>query len=1052
MVFVTATLGCKPIDDYLQVGNKFAAADLSPIAVLENAPSGASNTSTLAVSVTGASVISYRHKVGAASTTDCAIEAGYSTTAASTSAPISDSVASVPEGMVTLCVLATSSMGIEQRLSSATMSSWTKDITPPTLSYAAAGGDFIDASTQSAFLLNGTCSDEGRTIAISGSITTTATCASGAWSKNVDLSSQSDGPLTLNFNLLDAAGNSATPVTANVAKDTGPTAFISFSKLDNSIIEADTATSFTVQTTVAKLYDTQVSYILSGTATTGVDHDLAGGSVTLPAGQTSATVNFNIINNALVESERRLVVSLAKSNRTNVKLGTAASQMIDIQDDDSGAYNTLLSVSAGQGSSTCVVFTGGALKCWGQNNYGQLGDGTMTDRTSPVPIDAGTSYAAVVNGGGPSACGLTSAGVVKCWGWNGGGQLGDGSTSQRLAPSVTDGGAIYKSVVGGSGPHHCGINAADQLRCWGYNPYGQIGDGSISTRATPATIDSVTYKSVSIGANHTCGVTTGGVLKCWGDNSAYQLGDGTTTASLTPKTVDAGTLYLSVVSGSNNNCAITTGHALKCWGNNFSGQLGNGTTTALTTPTPIDVGTSYFAAAASAAGGYTCGITTGYSLKCWGTNAYGQLGDGTKVSSLVPIVIDPATTYNFITISGDHACAVPVAGGLKCWGSNSGSQVSAKPSYEVVPVQVNAATTYTSLSRADRHSCAVATGGSLSCWGDNSAGQIGDGSTTPRISAVAIDPKMTYATVSVARAHSCGITTSGALKCWGENAYGQLGDGTIINRLSPITIDSPTKFTRVATALRATCAITTAGVLKCWGDNSGSQLGDGTATNRLSPAIIDTGTTYSEVSVSRNFACGITTSKALKCWGTNAGSQLGDGTVTTRTTPTPIDALTAYAKISTSKSEFGNYTSCAVTDGGALKCWGDNSFGQIGDGTVVNRATPTPVDAGTSFSSVAYGYLTACATTTGGLLKCWGYNSQGEIGDGSTTARGAPVLVDGGTNYLEVKTAYETSCGITTAGALKCWGDTADGLFSRADRTIMPTPISNLFAPPALTF
>ena len=186
--------------------------------------------------------------------------------------------------------------------------------------------------------------------------------------------------------------------------------------------------------------------------------------------------------------------------------------------------------------------------------------------------------------------------------------------------------------------HTCGINPTGGLRCWGWNLYGRLGDGTTTDRLTPTTINSgTTYTAIAAGGHHTCGITTSGGLKCWGRNEYGQLGDGTTTNRHTPTTIDAGTTYQAIAAGVWHTCGITTSGVLKCWGWNLYGQLGDGTTTNRLTPTTIDAGTTYTAIATNSL--HTCGVTTTGVLKCWGWNEYGQLGDGTTSQRYTPFVI-----------------------------------------------------------------------------------------------------------------------------------------------------------------------------------------------------------------------------------------------------------------------------------------------------------------------------------------------------------------------------------------------------------------------------
>ena len=193
---------------------------------------------------------------------------------------------------------------------------------------------------------------------------------------------------------------------------------------------------------------------------------------------------------------------------------------------------TFTAVSAGT-LYTCGVTTAGAAYCWGFNGSGQLGDGTATTQLSPVLVAGGVSFAAV-SAGDNHTCGVTAAGAAYCWGDNTSGQLGDGTTTNRLTPVLVAGGVSFAAADAG-GSHTCGVTAAGAAYCWGQNFYGQLGDGTTTGRSSPGLVaGGVNFAAVSAGDVQTCGVTAAGAAYCWGNNFYGQLGDGTTIDRLTP--------------------------------------------------------------------------------------------------------------------------------------------------------------------------------------------------------------------------------------------------------------------------------------------------------------------------------------------------------------------------------------------------------------------------------------------------------------------------------------------------------------------------------------
>lgn len=277
--------------------------------------------------------------------------------------------------------------------------------------------------------------------------------------------------------------------------------------------------------------------------------------------------------------------------------GTGATKYAPALIDDGGT-STYVDIATGSYHG-CAVSTAGVLKCWGDGWDGKLGNGDATGATqnSPVTADPGTTYKRVAAGRNHT-CGITTSGALKCWGTNGAGQIGDTTTtSPRTTPVTIDVGTTYKEIAAGEDTT-CGITTAGVLKCWGSNGDGQIGDNSQTDRPTPTVVDSgTTYTKVSVGGTyniHTCAITTAGVLKCWGDNSAGQLGIGSTTRALTPTTVESGTTYREVAAFWTSSCGITTAGVLKCWGANGSGQLGLGNTNnVVANRSPQTVGSGY---------------------------------------------------------------------------------------------------------------------------------------------------------------------------------------------------------------------------------------------------------------------------------------------------------------------------------------------------------------------------------------------------------------------------------------------------------------------------
>jgi alpha-tubulin suppressor-like RCC1 family protein len=335
-----------------------------------------------------------------------------------------------------------------------------------------------------------------------------------------------------------------------------------------------------------------------------------------------------------------------------------------------------------------------------------------------------------VSAGSSHSCAVLSSGAVQCWGNNDTGQLGNGSTTTSTIPVNVSGISKATSVSAGY-VHSCAVLSSGAVQCWGNNDSGQLGNGTTANSTIPVTVAGISNATtITVGHAHTCALLGSGATQCWGNNAAGQLGNGTTTTSNSPVAVTGISDATSISAGYAHTCALLSSGTVQCWGANNVGQLGNGTTT--NSNIPVSVSGISNAISISAGGGHTCAVLSSRAVKCWGNNGDGQLGNdkfGQSTSS--PVVVSGISNASSVSTGQYHSCAVLSSGAVQCWGDNSYGRlgINSSTSFSGIPVTVNGIANATSVSAGYSHSCAVLSSGAVQCWGDNFIGQLGNGTT-----------------------------------------------------------------------------------------------------------------------------------------------------------------------------------------------------------------------------------------------------------------------------------------------------------------------------------
>jgi alpha-tubulin suppressor-like RCC1 family protein len=680
------------------------------------------------------------------------------------------------------------------------------------------------------------------------------------------------------------------------------------------------------------------------------------------------------------------------------------------------------SITQGAAHFAAIRTTDGALFAWGGNAGGQLGDGTTIDKSAPTKI--GNNSWSIVTAGTSHTVAIDTTGALYAWGNNGNAALGDGTLLSRSSP-VKIGTSSWSSVSAGLS-HTTGTTTNGGLWAWGYNNVGQVGYfNGFTTYSTPTQIGFIggyySFKQVaaSVDGFFSAGITTEGALYTWGLGTTGQLGDNTAATKSSP--VKIGTSSWSVVSvGGTHMAAIDSTGALYAWGLGTSGQLGDNT--AVSKSSPVKIGTSSWSSV-SAGALHTTATDINGNLFTWGSNSTGQIGDGTSVTRSSPVLIPIITTPNWKQLvtnpTGDLTAGITTTGALYTWGLGTSGQLGDNTAVsKSSPVKIGSSS-WSSVSAGNSHIAAIDITGALYAWGLGTSGQLGDGTIVTKSSPVKIGTS-SWTSVSAGGSHTTATDINGNLYAWGLGTSGQLGDNTAVSKSSPVKIGS-SSWSSVSAGASHTAGVTSIGQLYAWGGNAAGQLGDGTTINKSSPVQIGS-SSWSSVSAGSTHSTGITSDGKLFAWGNNATGQLGDGTTINKSTPVQaiVTVPNTWRQISYNIS-----AAVAIDATGGLWTWGNGAIGQLGDNTAVNKSSPVKIGS-SSWSIVSAGVQVAFGITTAGALYAWGYNNVGQLGDGTTVAKSSPIQI-GNNSWSTIAAGNQHAAAIDSTGALYTWGTNSFG-------------------------
>jgi alpha-tubulin suppressor-like RCC1 family protein len=657
-----------------------------------------------------------------------------------------------------------------------------------------------------------------------------------------------------------------------------------------------------------------------------------------------------------------------------------------------------MAVSAIASYFSCGLVSNGTgnVYCWGANSYGMLGDLTTNTLSRPTRtlIVPNTTRVVQVSTGEQFVCILSDIFAVRCWGYNIYGQLGDGTTTTR---SNTIGPVVFSNVakIAAGYMHVCVLSRLEpvvQVYCWGFNNKGQMGNGNVGFAQTTPVMASVRgpqwVTDICSGFSHTCVLFANRTVWCWGDNALGQLGS-VTTASMSahplPVSIPGSVAQLSC--GAFTNCVTLVDGDVYCWGDNSKGQFGDGTTVWSAVPRRASLLANLGPVRMVATGyGSSCAALVTKAVYCYGLNSNGQLGQGTvtsltKASPDLPNTFPSSADVRQASCGSNFCCALAGATQtVSCWGSNGGYIGNGYPSGAAVAVPVAVRQGVLSVGTGNEHTCVLLAGGTVQCWGSNGYGQLGVPPSTFSVTLASLALPVTGLQNVVQLASgtdfNCVVNTSGLVQCWGSNRQGQLGINSLLsNFYEPMTVLDLGTVSQVSCGNTQTCAVLTNGDLRCWGGNSQGQQGVGNTTNLLRPGPVIL-TRVAEVAPSTSFTCALLINGTVLCWGSDLYGQLGDG-------PSSVNRLVpVFVRLTAPATRlFARFSQAfAFLETGNIAAWGLNSAGMLGDRTTTNRFVPINLNI-SGYKSLAVGSTQTCGIANDGSMRCWGSNTEGQLGD-----------------------------------------------------------------------
>jgi PGF-pre-PGF domain-containing protein len=671
---------------------------------------------------------------------------------------------------------------------------------------------------------------------------------------------------------------------------------------------------------------------------------------------------------------------------------------------------------------TCGLLENGSAMCWGDNTYGQIGNGDVgTNVYFPSLVETDfviEEFAQTSPSHVRTICGLLENGSAVCWGDNEFGELGNGTLGgYAVYPQLVSGNHSFSQLAMGE-THVCGLLENGTALCWGENLQGELGLGNYTQFSYPVFVNtSFNFTQITGGDHNTCGLLENGSALCWGRNDHGQLGDNTTTQRNLPVFVKGGYEFSYLYNANDFVCGILTNGSAVCWGTDLFSSIGDNLVGDQHMPSFIYGDYEYQNISCAYTG--CCGILTNGSAVCWGRNREGELGisDTSVKESNFPVFVKIDKEFENIYTGIGPSCAES-ENELFCWGeAGKGELSSGIFALEEFPNYLSYDFDFLELGAFS--SCSLLQNGSAMCWGWNIRGQLGINSTENKDFPTFVYENNTFKEVSISGFTACGLLQNGSAMCWGRNDYGQLGDNTTTERHVPTFVYGNYSFSNISVGAYFVCGLLENGSAICWGANNYGQLGNNNlGIDSKIPVYVQSNYLFNSLNLGFSHACGLLENGSALCWGWNNYGQLGCNSTEDKDSPTFVYGNYSFVSIHSSA-----LSSCGLLENGSVMCWGDNTYGQLGEGGFVsNSSIPVFVKSNYLFDSLNSGFRHVCGLLQNGSAMCWGDNQENQIIYSSQSSYYSPIFSHSKNNFSLISTGYLHTCGILNDGRSFCWG------------------------------